>query len=256
MTYPDPRRPDPSYPAEPARHPYPPHLPATQPWPSQPQFGDPGRGTAAYPPPQPGYLPPFGSPPPAGHGPHAGRTRGPKRRRRWPFVVLGVVVAAGLCGVGAVLISAGTHPGGNAGTTSAGGAGAVAAGLNQAARDGKFEFVVKSVSCGKASEGDVLSKTAQGQFCEVSVTVRNIGTRPQTFDGGNQKAKGVNGATYGDDTEAELYANNDNQTFLTDINPGNTVSGVLVFDIPKTGRIASLELHDSPFSGGVTVTVG
>jgi hypothetical protein len=33
------------------------------------------------------------------------------------------------------------------------------------------------------------------------------------------------------------------------------VTGVLVFDIPKDGRITSLELHDSPFSGGVTVDV-
>jgi hypothetical protein len=33
------------------------------------------------------------------------------------------------------------------------------------------------------------------------------------------------------------------------------VTGTLVFDIPKDGKLASLELHDSTFSGGVAVDV-
>ena len=42
---------------------------------------------------------------------------------------------------------------------------AVHAGLNQAARDGKFEFAVAAVRCGVHSVGDpsVLGKAAQGQ---------------------------------------------------------------------------------------------
>ncbi|OLE25659.1 MAG: hypothetical protein AUG44_15350 [Actinobacteria bacterium 13_1_20CM_3_71_11] len=129
-------------------------------------------------------------------------------------------------------------------------------GLNQAARDGKFEFVVSRVTCGVAKIGDeALNKTAQGQFCEVAVSVKNIGTQPQTFDGGAQKAKGADGATYANDGVAEIYANKDSATFLNEINPGNQVSGILVFDIPKTAKIASLELHDSAFSQGVVVTV-
>ena len=33
------------------------------------------------------------------------------------------------------------------------------------------------------------------------------------------------------------------------------MTGVLVFDIPKEGKIVGLELHDSAFSGGVLVDV-
>lgn len=41
--------------------------------------------------------------------------------------------------------------------------------------------------------------------------------------------------------------------FLEEINPGNTVKGTLVFDMPKGTEPASIELHDSPFSDGITV---
>ena len=34
---------------------------------------------------------------------------------------------------------------------------------------------------------------------------------------------------------------------------GNTVKGTLVFDMPKGTEPASIELHDSPFSDGITV---
>jgi len=40
-------------------------------------------------------------------------------------------------------------------------------------------------------------------------------------------------------------------------NPGNTVRAVILFDLPKGDRAvkAELELHDSAFSGGVTVSL-
>ena len=47
----------------------------------------------------------------------------------------------------------------------------------------------------------------------------------------------------------------DSKSFREDINPGNTVNGTSVFDIPKTSQITQLQLHDSMFSGGVKVRV-
>jgi hypothetical protein len=34
------------------------------------------------------------------------------------------------------------------------------------------------------------------------------------------------------------------------------VDGLLVFDVPAETQLTKLELHDSPFSGGVTVNLG
>jgi hypothetical protein len=217
--------------------------------------------------PSPPPMPPGGWPPPQQHL--------PLKKKRGAGLILGIVavVLLLLCGIGVIVAvssngnNSSNSSNGNSSNSSSGGGGGVGSGANnaqgakhakvgEAARDGKFEFTVASIKCGVAEVGTSgIGKTAQGQFCLVSVTVKNIGTKPQTFDSSSQKAKGANGASYSSDGTAELYANSNAQTFLNEINPGNQAVGVMVFDIPKDATIASLELHDSPFSGGVTVDV-
>jgi Domain of unknown function (DUF4352) len=130
-----------------------------------------------------------------------------------------------------------------------------AAGMGSPVRDGKFEFVVSKVDCGKTRLGDTnFGKDAQGQFCTVNVKVTNIGREAQTLDASSQYLYGSGGQRFDADTEAALYLGvNQTRTFLEDINPGNSVNGILVFDIPKGEKPTKIELHDSPFSGGVTV---
>lgn len=128
--------------------------------------------------------------------------------------------------------------------------------IGQPARDGKFEFTVKSSKCGVAKIGtDLIGAKAQGQFCLVTLNVKNIGKESQTLDGSSQKALAADGTEYSSDTEAGLYANKEASTFFEEINPGNQVTGVFVFDIPKNVKLTKLELHDSMFSGGVTVSL-
>ncbi|MEO3748077.1 DUF4352 domain-containing protein [Plantactinospora sp. B5E13] len=122
------------------------------------------------------------------------------------------------------------------------------------ARDGKFEFTVQRVKCGVHKVGtDLLGTTAQGQFCLVTVKVKNIAKEPQSFSDSYQKAYAADGTEYTSDSEAAIYANKDAATLFNEINPGNGITGVLVFDIPEKAKLAKLELHDSMFSGGVTV---
>ncbi|WP_328415493.1 DUF4352 domain-containing protein [Micromonospora sp. NBC_00389] len=161
------------------------------------------------------------------------------------------------------LIALGCGSGAADKSTSSGGSGtgedapAKTAKVGEAARDGKFEFTVKSAKCGVAKVGsDLLGQKAQGQFCLVTVNVKNIGKEAQMFDGSSQKAYAADGTEYSADGGAAIYANKNAETFLNDVNPGNQVSGVVVFDIPKNVKIAKLELHDSPFSGGVDVSLG
>lgn len=128
--------------------------------------------------------------------------------------------------------------------------------IGQAARDGKFEFTVKSARCGVTKIGpDLAGEKAQGQFCLITVIVKNIGKEAQMLADSSQKAYAADGTEYSTDTGAGIYANENAATFLNEINPGNQVTGVLVFDIPKKVKLARLELHDSPFSGGVTVAL-
>jgi hypothetical protein len=173
------------------------------------------------------------------------------RRRRIHLLALGVLAAFGLaCG-------AASPDSDNGAPQDRGGTGEQAAAdgkVNTAVRDGDFEFVVSKVECGKTSVGSSqLGVKAQGVFCLVTVSAKNIGDKAQTFTDSSQKA--FAGSTeYSTNSTAGIYLE-DNDVFLQEINPGNTVKGVMVFDVPKGTVLTKLELHDSAFSGGVTVTL-
>lgn len=217
-----------------------------------------------YQPPQPD---PYGQPPqspapqyagpPPGYPPQQPYPPAPPRKKKGGAGKVALIVLAALvvvCGGLIAIVAAAT--GSSKPGTGGGAPAAVHASLNQPARDGKFEFTVTAIKCGVPKVGDgYLNKTAQGQYCLVTVKVSNIGTVPQLFDGSGQKAHDAAGTTFANDGQAEGYANKDSATFLNEINPGNSVVGTLVFDIPKTAAIKTLELHDSLFSGGVIVTV-
>ncbi|MEU8264267.1 DUF4352 domain-containing protein [Micromonospora sp. NPDC048999] len=167
------------------------------------------------------------------------------------------LIATGLVALGCGAGSTDETTGGKADAGGAKGGGKPkTAKVGEPARDGKFEFTVKSAKCGVAKVGnDLLGAKAQGQFCLVTVNVKNIGKKAQMFDGSSQKAYAGDGTEYSSDSGASLYANKNAETFLNDINPGNQVTGVVVFDIPKDVKLTKLKLHDSPFSGGVTVSL-
>jgi len=60
------------------------------------------------------------------------------------------------------------------------------------------------------------------------------------------------GRKYSADSTAGMYANGDSNVFYNDINPGNTVHGVIVFDMPRGVTPVRAVLHDSLFSNGVS----
>lgn len=126
--------------------------------------------------------------------------------------------------------------------------------LGQPVRDGKFEFTVSSVECGKASVGsEFLNKNAQGQYCLLNISVKNIGDQAQSILSANQYLFNASGQKYSADDVATMYNSPDGSSWYSDINPGNSVSGAIVFDIPKDQTPTVAELHDSAFSGGAKV---
>lgn len=122
-------------------------------------------------------------------------------------------------------------------------------------RDGKFEFTVTGIKTATKVGNEYMNKTAQGRFVLVAVTVSNIGDESQIFDSSAQKAFDTSGREYSADGEAGVYLGDEGNAFLNEINPGNGVRGTLVFDVPTSVDLASLELHDSLFSGGVKVSL-
>lgn len=126
--------------------------------------------------------------------------------------------------------------------------------VGEAGRDGAFEFTVSRIDCGVAQIGDsFINQTAVGQFCLTELTVQNVGKRPATFADALQQGFGPEGDRYAADSAAGILANSEQQLFQNQINPGNRVTGLVVYDIPRDSHIAELELHESEHTAGLRV---
>lgn len=126
-------------------------------------------------------------------------------------------------------------------------------GLNTPVRDGKFEFTVTKVVTGKKTVGSqYLQEKAQGQFVLVTVKVANIGDETRALSDSDQKMFDDKRRSFEANSMAGMSLDN-NQVFYENINPGNSVTGVLVYDMPVGAVPTKMELHDSMFSGGVTI---
>ncbi|EHR53781.1 Telomeric repeat-binding factor 2 [Saccharomonospora marina XMU15] len=129
------------------------------------------------------------------------------------------------------------------------------AGIGQPVRDGKFEFTVEGVERAPSVGDDaVMTEQAQGEFAILTMTVRNIGDEAQPLSDTDQYVYDAAGRQYSADSMAGL-AITGNDVFLNPINPGNSVTGKVVFDVPAGTELVRAELHDSAFSDGVTVNL-
>lgn len=118
-------------------------------------------------------------------------------------------------------------------------------------RDGDFSFVVTGVERVDAvadPEFPELQKTAAGEYLIVNMRVSNVGSEPQTFFASfHTLSDGT--TTYESDDEAWIYLGNT----LADLNPGDSIDTAVVFDVPVGTQPQAIELHDGPYSDGVTV---
>ncbi|HJA37867.1 MAG TPA: DUF4352 domain-containing protein [Candidatus Brevibacterium intestinigallinarum] len=214
-------------------------------------------------------------------GPHPGAPVPPKRKKpllkRWWFWVLAVValfVVIGIAGGGgeesapdtAEAEAATADAPDSADADEAAGQDAVEAenavaeeadepaeaaaafGLGDAVATGDWEITVSDVQSGVSQVGDeFLGSTAQGQYILVDIAVKNTGSSPSYFFEDDVKLLDDAGNTYATDSEASLYTTESGDVFLLEeINPGNTASGVIVFDVPADASPNVLE-----FQGGI-----
>lgn len=201
-----------------------------------------------YPPAAP---PPPNLPPPPGKKSHTGRTA--------ILIIAGVIVL--IIVLAAVLGGGKKHPTSSTATTLASATSTTAVptttvpagpGLNQVAKDGDFAFTVTSVQCGAAA-AQAVSETipAGAQECLVTMTVANDKTSAQTFFASNQYAYDSAGAQFSADDTAVFSLPNSND--FTQVNPGLSITAQVPYQIPASTSIDHFVLHDSAFSGGVTV---
>lgn len=218
---------------------------ATQPFAGQP--AQPLTGQAAQ-----GGHPPQGPPPPTG----------PQRKKnffaRHKFLTTLLIIAVIVIIASIASSGGGEEPPGDSKPAPTSPTGSdEAPGIGAAANDGQFQFTVTKMETGIESVGSAyLGEKAQGQFVILHMTVKNTGDEAQYFSESEQVLTDAQGRKHKTDSAASLYYEDKNDLALgEEINPGNEVSGVLIYDIPKDAKPVSVELHDSAFSDGVTVTL-
>ena len=129
--------------------------------------------------------------------------------------------------------------------------------VGQVARDGDFDFVVEGIRCGPDeaqavyNDPDITGNLPAGtKECIVKLQITDDKDVAQTFFDSNQ---------YAYDAQGQQFSADDNGTYLTgdkddtQLNPGVSITALVPFNIPSGDTITQLQLHDSEFSGGVTV---
>lgn len=128
--------------------------------------------------------------------------------------------------------------------------------IGQVAKDGNFAFTVTGVQCGLTTLGTApISSTAPAgtQWCLATMTVKDDKSGAGTFGASDQKAIDGHGRELTADSGSVIYLPNDDSAIFSTVNPGVAITVVVPYQLPTTGKITKFVLHDSPFSGGVTV---
>lgn len=127
----------------------------------------------------------------------------------------------------------------------------VSAGLNSPVRDGKFEFVVTSVDSGFPRIG---LQNASGSYSVVTVAVRNISDESKWFLPVGQRLVDTQGRQVDHNAIATMWQTTQRRYgYSFELQPGQSATTQLVFDVAQDATPSRLELHDFMLSNGATV---
>jgi hypothetical protein len=134
--------------------------------------------------------------------------------------------------------------------------------LGATARVKGFEATVRSVDCTKQSvtrkaddpattwdESDVIK--AEGKFCVLDFSVKNVGDKTDTYPTFDLEASSPTERMFSRNTSVEWFLNRNTDDLGKPIDPGKTVDGFLVYDVPTDSKFAYLQLSDGILSDAV-----
>lgn len=125
-------------------------------------------------------------------------------------------------------------------------------GLNEAGTTGSLEVTVTSVESTSSYGSDYSEETPTGVYQVVALEVKNTGNESSMFDDSSVKLVDESGAQHS--TASETMTSNQDM-FLENINPGNSISGEAVFDVPEDATVDEIEVTPSGFDFSEPLTV-
>jgi hypothetical protein len=103
-------------------------------------------------------------------------------------------------------------------------AAAAPAGIGDTVQDGSFSFTVTDVHTGPQILGESFMRSeAQGEYVLVDVAVTNVSSESAMFSGFNQTLLDAQGREFSADSGAAVMNVPDSESFLSTINPGNSL---------------------------------
>jgi len=133
--------------------------------------------------------------------------------------------------------------------------------VGQEVHEGSFSFTVTRVECvGQEVGTPPATRAAQGRFCLLHLSLRNVGDQPATYSGSGQLVVDSSAKRYspgvmeaGPPPPPLVTGAGDREITTIRLNPGAGVDGVLIFDMPVAAKPAEFEFHSAPRTIGVKV---
>lgn len=187
----------------------------------------------------------------------AGRPWYKKKRFIIPLLLLALILLATQLGKGGSDDAPKAPSSGGSSSAAASEKPAAMAGLGQSVKEGDIEFAINSWKCGTKQVGDAaFGEKAQGEFCIADVVYKNVGNESKMFNAESALTARKGEVKYKPNSMASIHLNSGNQTFLENVNPGNTVKGKVAFDVPVGTKIDTVYVVDGFTGDGTPIKVG
>ncbi len=119
---------------------------------------------------------------------------------------------------------------------------------------GDFTITINSFDTGLTTVGsEYFGADAQGQFVVVDASIMNNGKKAETFWTDSMTLIDEQDREHSYSSDGSIYL--DGAWLLDEINPGNTLQGKFVFDIPADATPTAVKVEDGIFGTPVTIAL-
>lgn len=132
------------------------------------------------------------------------------------------------------------------------------ANIGDTVTDGTLAFTVNSMTTAQTL-GDYDVKTAQGMYYILTVKIQNNGKETQTINASDFSVVDSQGRKYDYSTDGQTAMEETDGTtdfFLQQVQPGLSVTGKIVFDVPASATGLKLMAQGDLFSNPVSINLG
>lgn len=128
--------------------------------------------------------------------------------------------------------------------------------LGEPVEVGDWEITIVSTGERTSQVGDeFLSADAQGEFLPVEVSLTNNGSSAENFFASDFVVVDDQDREFSYSSDASIYSGDAGLSILDEVNPGNTLSGYLYFDVAADADIQKVHINDGWFADPIEVNL-